>query len=331
MRLADVARHGVVSTADARALGIGTEQLRRLAREGSLLRLVRGWYAVAPDGGEPPPWRDQDRFVADRNLHRLRTAALLRSFEGRVIASHQSAVLLHGGRLWRSDLGTVHLSRTADDHSRHRLGAVLHPQVAVASATAWEGLRTVPLALAVVQVGLVPISTREGPDPMESLVAADGALHDGQITRAQLESAIELCSRHPHIEGVRLLLAHADGRHESVGETRAGHLLRCLGYAVTPQVPVVVRGVTRRGDFGIDGTDAIVEFDGLSKYGGGFVDADPAGVRRALAAEKARQSDLEDAGKELARVGWADLDHPALVKDRVDRAISRAALRRRSA
>jgi hypothetical protein len=331
MRLTDVARHGVVSTADARALGIGTDQLRRLAREGALLRLVRGWYAVAPDDGQPPPWLDQDRFVADRNLHRLRTAALLRSFEGRAVASHQSAVLLHSGRLWRSDLSTVHLSRTGDDHSRHRSGAVLHPRIDASSVTGWDGLSTLPMALAVVQVGLVPISKREGPDPLESLIAVDGALHDKQITQAQLEAAIELHRGHPHIHGVRLLLAHADGRHESVGETRTGHVLRCLGYAVTPQVPVVVRGVTRRGDFGIKGTDAIVEFDGLSKYSGGFVSADPAVVRRALAEEKARQSDLEDAGKELARVGWADLDHPALIKDRVDRAIGRAGLRRRSA
>lgn len=331
MRLSDVARHGVVSTADARSLGIGTDQLRRLVREGRLVRLTRGWYAVAPDGIQPPPWEDPDRFVAARNLHRLRTAALLRSFEGRVTASHQSAVLLHSGRLWRSDLSTVHLSRTGDDHSRHRSGAVLHPRIDASPVTGWDGLSTLPMALAVVQVGLVPISKREGPDPLESLIAADGALHDKQITRAELEEAIELHRGHPHIHGVRLLLAHADGRHESVGETRLGHGLRCLGYSVTPQVPVVVGGVTRRGDFGVNGTDAIVEFDGLSKYTGGFVSANPATVRRALAAEKARQSDLEDAGKELARVGWDDLDHPSVIKAKVDRAIARASLRRRSA
>lgn len=326
-----MARHGVVSTADARSHGIGTDQLRRLVREGYLLRLARGWYAVTPDGVQTPPWRDADRFVAARNLHRLRTAALLRSFDGRVTASHQSAVLLHGGRLWRSDLSTVHLSRTRDDHSRHRTGAVLHPQIDATPVMGWDDLSTLPMAVAVVQVGLVPISLREGPDPLESLIAADGALHDKQITRAELEAAVELHRRHPHIEGVRLLLAHADGRHESVGETRLGHGLRCLGYEFTPQVPVVVRGVTRRGDFGIKGTDAIIEFDGLSKYSGGFVAADPAAVRRAIADEKARQSDLEDAGKELARIGWVDLDDLGLIKAKVDRAIARASLRRRSA
>ena len=135
MELSDLARHGVVSTADARLLGIGTGQLQRLVRAGALLPLVRGWYAVPPGGAEPPPWQDPDRFVAARILHRLRTAALLRSFEGRVTASHQSAVVLHGGRLWRSDLDTVHLTRTHDDHSRHRRGAVLHPQVAAPTVT----------------------------------------------------------------------------------------------------------------------------------------------------------------------------------------------------
>ena len=331
MDLWDVARHGVVSTADARSLGIGTGHLRRLVLAGRLLPLVRGWYAVTPDGEEPPPWQDADRFVAARNLHLLRTAALLRSFEGRVTASHQSAVVLHGGRLWRADLDTVHLTRTADVHSRHRRGAVLHPQVDAGTVAGWDGLSTVPMAIAVVQVGLVPTSKRGGPTPMESLIAADGALHAKQITHAQLESALELHRGHPHVEGVRLLLAHADGRHESVGETRLGHVLRCLGYTATPQVPVVARGVTRRGDFGIDGTEAIIEFDGLSKYSGGFVSADPAAVRRALAEEKARQSDLEDAGKEIARVGWTDLQSPSVIRAKVDRAIDRARLRRRYA
>src|SRR5689334_20711764 len=103
MDLADVAQHGVVGTADARSLGIGTGQLRRLVRAGRLLPLVRGWYAVAPADGEAP-WRVGDQFARARALHRLRTAALLRSFEGRVTASHQSAVVLRGGRPWRADL-----------------------------------------------------------------------------------------------------------------------------------------------------------------------------------------------------------------------------------
>jgi hypothetical protein len=331
MNLSDVSRHGVVSTAEARSIGIGTGHLRRLVRAGRLLPLVRGWYAVAPGGEAPPPWQDPERFVAARHLHRLRTAALLRSFEGRVTASHQTAVVLHGGRVWRSDLDTVHLTRTGDDHSRHRRGAVIHPRVDASAVATSDGLSTVPVAIAVVQVGLVSISKDEGPKPMESLIAADGALHDGQITRGELEAALHLHRGHPHVEGVHLLLAHADGRHESAGETRLAHVLRCLGYTVTPQVPVIARGVTRRGDFGIDGTGAIIEFDGISKYSGGFASADPASVRRALLEEKARQSDLEDAGKEVARVVWADLDHPSVIKAKVDRAIDRARLRRRSA
>lgn len=111
MDLADIARHGVVSTAEARARGIGTGRLRELVRAGRLLPLVRGWYAVTPADGEAS-WRAADRFAAARSLHQLRTAALLRSFEERVTASHQSAVVVQGGRLWRADLDTVHLTHT---------------------------------------------------------------------------------------------------------------------------------------------------------------------------------------------------------------------------
>jgi hypothetical protein len=329
MDLADVAQHGVVSTADARNLGIGAGQLRLLVRAGRVLPLVRGWYAVAPADGEAP-WHGADQFATARSLHRLRTAALLRSFEGRVTASHQSAVVLRGGRLWRADLGTVHLTRTRDDHSRHRRGAVLHPRVEMAPITAPDGLSSVPMAMAVVQVGLVPIADSRSPEPMESLIAADGALHDGHATPAELEEALALHRGHPQVEGVRLLLRHADGRHESVGETRLALVLRSLGYAITPQVPVLARGVARRGDFGIDGTDVVVEFDGIAKYTNGFAQPDPLAVQRALTNEKARQSDLEDAGKEVTRVLWADLDHPSVIKARVDRAIERSK-RRRSA
>lgn len=330
MHLAEVAEHGVVAARDARGLGIGQSELRGLVRTGQLLPLVRGWYAVAPPDGAAP-WHAADPFAAARALHRLRTVALLRSFAGRVTASHQSALVLRGGRLWRADLETVHLTRTHDDHSRHRRGAVLHPALSVPPSTTSDGLSTVPLAVAVVQVGLVPTRGGRRPEPLESLIAADGALHAGAISRDQLDEALALHRRHPHVEGVRLLLRHADGRHESVGETRLAQVMRVLGYAFTPQVPVTTGRTTRRGDFGIDGTEVIVEFDGMAKYSVGTDGTDPAAIRRALKEEKARQSDLEDAGKEVARVGWADLDRPGAIKAKIDRAIDRSTLRRRPA
>jgi hypothetical protein len=327
MRLSDLAEHGVISTADARSLGIGTAELRRRARGGELLPLVRGWYAVRSADDTTAPWEGGDRFETAQLRHRLLTVALLRSFAGRAVASHQSAVVLHGGRLWRSDLGTVHLVRSADDHSRHRRQAVIHPRVGVSPVRTEDGLETVPMAMAVVQVGLTPLSVTDGPSPMESLVAADGALHDEQITQEQLQAALTLHANHPHIHGVRLLLRHADGRHESVGETRLAHALRLLHYRFTPQVKVSAGGRGWRSDFGLDDDAVFIEFDGLAKYSGGLVNPDPSKVREALAQEKWRQAQLEDSGREVVRVMWSELDDLSAIDSKVQRAVARARLR----
>lgn len=324
----DVAHHGVISTAELRELGIGPALLRQRVRAGSLLPLVRGWYAAAPPD-EPPPWEAEDQFERERNLHRLRTAALLRSFEGRVVASHGSALILHGVPLWRSDVATVHLARTLDDHSRHRKGAVIHPAVGAAPVQSPSGLLTVPVSFAVVQAGLVALAHGDDPDAMESLVAADGALRAELVTDAQLTTAVKRHEHHPHIDAVRRLLGHADGRHESVGETRLGHALRLLGWVVTPQPRLHTKGRSYRADFGLDGEKVLIEFDGLEKYLIGPADQPPKErARLAVAAQRRRQEDLEEIGYEFARVSWQDLDRPASIDAKVRAARDRARLRR---
>ncbi len=139
MQLFDLAQHGTASYADARSLGLDPSDLRRMSARGEVLRLVRGWYAVRPPTADSAPWEGADRFDTARRRHLLRTVALVRSFEGRVVASHQSALVLHGVDLWRADLDVVHLTRTTDDHSRHRRGAVIHP-----ASSSWACTRPLP-------------------------------------------------------------------------------------------------------------------------------------------------------------------------------------------
>ena len=186
MELHDLARHHVVSTRDATKLGLGPSDLRRMVKQGEIRRLIRGWYAVEPPDADRPPWEGEDEWETARAAHRLLTIALLRSFEGRVVASHQSALVLHGVRLWKSDLTTAHLCRADDDHTRRRSRAALHPACDGKPIETDEGFLTVPLATAVVQVGLCRPRSGLPPFPFESLVAADGALHDGLVTQAEL-------------------------------------------------------------------------------------------------------------------------------------------------
>ena len=262
-----------------------------------------------------------------RALHRLTTLALLRSFEGRVCASHQSALVLHGIALWRSDLSTVHVARATDDHTRHRTGAIIHPSCGVDPVTT-SGHLTVPVAVAVVQVGLRPMLGRAA-FPLESLIAADNALHSQAITRAELDEAVSRHAGHPGIRAVREQLVHADGRHESVGETRLGVVLRLLGYDSEPQVRRIVGTSTYRVDRRIRGTRVVVEFDGMSKYLPPEPSEDDfARARAALEAEKTRQDHLVDTGDDVVRVRWWQLDDLPALRARVDAAIARSGGRR---
>lgn len=331
MELHDLADHDLVSTAAAASIGVDPTGLHRLVKAGAIRRVIRGWYAVRAPGRERAPWEGADAFETTRLQHRLLTIALLKSFEGRVVASHQSALVLHGLPLWRADLDTAHLCRTNTKHTRHRPSAVIHPPVSDPPVVTTEGFRTVPVAQAVIQVGLYPADDAPRRAPMDSLIAADHALHRGLITADALNAAVRHHAHHPGIPAVRALLEHADGRHESPGESRLAHAMRMAGYRFTPQAPLP-GGRGYRGDFLLDDDPVVVEFDGLGKYSlatttaaAGSADAQ----RQNLAAEKRREEDvLRRSAHEFVRFTRHEVGNLALVRDRIDSAVARARMRR---
>jgi hypothetical protein len=331
MELHDLSEHHLVSTATAATIGVDPSGLRRLARAGSIRRVIRGWYAVRQPGEERAPWEGADAFEEARLRHRLLTIALLKSFEGRVRASHQSALVLHGIPLWQADLTTAHVCRTSSDHTRHRRSAVIHPQVTSHPVRTGEGFETVPVAHALVQVGLYPADRPAQRATMDSLIAADFALHHELTTLEALETAVDRHAHHPGIAAIRALLTDADGRHESPGETRLAHSLRRTGYRFTPQVPLP-GGRGYRGDFVLDDDPVVVEFDGLGKYSLATETAaasTSAAQRQNLAAEKRREEDvLRRSAHEFARFTWSEVDNLSLVRERIDAAVARARLRR---
>jgi hypothetical protein len=257
MDLVDIAEYDLVSAAAAVAIGIDGAGLRQRLRAGSIERVSRGWYAVWSPGAERPPWEAADVFDTARHRHRLLVTALLKSFDGRVVASHQSALVLHGIALWQADLDTAHVCRAAGDNTRHRRSAVIHPKVGAAPVRTPDGFLTVPVAHAVVQVGLYPPDDFARRTPMDGLIAADFALHHGKLTAAELEDAVSAHAHQAGISAIRSLLVHADGWHESPGETRLGHSLRRLGYRFTPQVPLPGGYF---GDFGLDDDPVVIQF-----------------------------------------------------------------------
>ncbi|OFE15844.1 hypothetical protein BA895_04840 [Humibacillus sp. DSM 29435] len=287
------ARHGVFSSAWAAAAGLDSDAVGRLVRSGRAHPLVRGWYAVGPPGDE----RDRHRLAA--------TAAYLR-LGGRARVSHHSSLVFHGLPLYRADLATVHLTRTGPGSSRNRPGVKVHPSLPMDGAA-----DRVPIAVGIVQSGLEA-------DPLTALVAADAALHRRSVTSPEIEDAVNLLSGRHGIGPVRAVLAGADTRIESPGESVLGHRLRALGWAVTPQFMVVTDLGTRYADFRIDGTRVLVEFDGKVKYGG---------ERGAdvLFAEKRREDALRRRGWLVERFVWAEIERVPLIERRIEAAVATAA------
>ncbi len=295
-------RHGVASVADLRGAGLGRRTVMAMVKAGVLTPLTHGWYASGPvpDDGE---------------RHVLTTRAMLRSHEGRAVAAHHSALLLLGLPTLGADLRVIRMARRTPGPTRVkpslRLGRAVPPEL--------QDAETVTPALAAVQHGL-------SAGPLSALVAADGALHAGIITRTDLDDAVAHVHGHPFSQGVAKMLRHADGRHESPGETRLAYALRLLGIAASPQVRIP--GSNAIVDFLVDQAPVVIEFDGKVKYGRGADELDPFGRRRegrdVLWHEKQREDRLRELGYEVVRVTWSDLDSPEELAARIRRAVARS-------
>lgn len=262
------------------------------------MRLARGRYAVCPG-----PQRPEDEHVA-------RTRAALLAVTGRAAASHHSAVLLHGLPVHGVDLSMVHLVRLADRHTRRSAGVVSHAPARGAVITAVNGCPGVDAATALTQLamlhGIVP-----------AVVSADAALHRGLVTQAELGRAVNRVRGVPGSKAAGHMLRHADGRSESVGETRLRLALLVLDIHVVPQYEIREAGrLVARVDFLARGTRVVVEFDGLVKYRGGDGE-------QALVAEKLREDRIRSLGYEVVRVTWADLSRPQWIAARVRAAMAR--------
>lgn len=296
----------VISAADARRAGLDAEAIARHHRSGRLVRLTRGWYAVRPP-------RDA------RDRHSLIATALGRAYAGRAFVSHHSALVLLDLPTYDVDLGTVHLTRRCADSgappprvAARRAGLVLHQPVAgvvppLATTIRGAGRPAyVPTELAVVQAGLTG-------SPLSALVAADAALHRDLVSDPALAAAARALQGHAGIGPVRAILAQADGRIESPGESVAGFIVRGMGLQLEPQFELEMGGRRLRADFRVLGTRVLLEFDGAVKYA--------SGDGRVLFEEKRREDALRRAGWVVVRIVWADLGDHAALRQRVWEAV----------
>jgi hypothetical protein len=306
------AQDGVVLRRQALDAGLDSEDFRELLRGRALVRLRRGAYTTSE------LWADLD----DAGRHILCCRAVLLALDRPAVLSHTSAAAVLGLPLWDVDLTTVHVTR-ADLHSARLESGVEHhsAQLDEDQIVQAHGMYVTRPARTVVDVA------REC--GFESgVVTADAALHAGLIDRDEL---LRTHGEMAHWRGARVagrVLSFADGRSESVGESRARVCFATVGLP-KPELQYKVTLDT--------GKDAFLDFYFVAERTGGEFDgqlkyrvpprAGQAAVEQVLWRERQREEAIRRAGHELCRLVWSDLGHPMRVRERFLNAF--AAARRR--
>ncbi len=290
------APHGLRTSRELDAAGLGVLAVRALVRSGVLIRVTTGYFALAqPAVGEVAALVRRGRAIESR-------------YDGRAVISHHVAVAAHGLPLLKVPMSTAHLTYRRGGSYRIRADCVVHAAPAGQDLAAGESL---PLAEALVQCGAT-----WGVDPF--VVAADAAIHKGLVNSAELERVVAARKEAPHHPTLVRALRLVDGLSESPGESLARLRIGALGHRLRSQVETVARGRRYRIDLVIEGTRVAIEFDGMGKY------ADP----RALRAEKAREEDLRVSGWIVVRLQWSEVDRPEVIRQRINWALAEDARRR---
>lgn len=139
------------------------------------------------------------------------------------------------------------------------------------------------------------------------VAAADYVLHAGMASREALEAELEAAKRSPGLRRARLVVAHADERAESVGESLSRAQMIELGLSV----PVLqhefydAAGFIGRTDFWWPELGIAGEFDGEVKFGRELAASDE-DAREALWREKQREDRLRRQVEGIARWTWKE-------------------------
>lgn len=292
----------------ALAQGYVDDEISRLRRRGEWTALQRGAYVL---GDVPAELRSRHLLAVHATVAGLRTPGVI---------SHASAAALHGLPLWAVPLRRVHITRHPPARSDE--GARLRSHVArlpAGDVVAVEDVLVTSPARTVVDLA------RELPFA-PALAIADAALFGRLTTVDQLRTVLEEAGGTRGARAARRVVKAADGRSESVGESRSRAIMMQLGLP-TPDLQVEVRtpggGLIGRCDFCWREARLLGEFDGRVKYGRLLRPGQDPG--EAVFLEKQREDAMRDEGWGMVRWIWRELDAPIALGRRIDRRLLAAA------
>lgn len=294
----------------ALAEGWSDDEIARRLRSSELTRLRPGAY-IPPSAARDPAQR-----------HRGLVTATLEALRRPAVVSHQSAGVLLGLPLWGVPLGRVHVTRRPPAPTE--VGRRLHCHAARLpddDVVTVDGVAvTSPLRTALDLARTLPFEP--------AVATLDAWLFRRRLTAAELGARAVDLGRLPGARAAMRAVRFADGRAESVGESRSRVLLSHLGLMPsTLQLEVHdTDGVfLGRTDFAWEAEGVVGEFDGRVKYGRLLRPGqDPGDV---VFAEKLREDALRDQDRGVVRWIWRELT-PQVLGPRVHRALERGRRRR---
>ncbi|MGY1805440.1 hypothetical protein ACI78T_19320 [Blastococcus sp. SYSU D00922] len=275
---------------DAVRSGFSDDELGRLVRAGELARLRRGAYV---DSTLPPDAAANHRLLVRATLAGLRRPA---------VVSHQSAAVLLGLPLWDVPLDRVHVTRCPPAwNSSARLLCCHVARLDDREVVEVDGvLVTGPVRTALDLARSLPHEA--------AVVALDAALRMGLLSHEELRLRLLDVAGAPGSRSAARAVSFADGRSESVGESRSRVVLARWKLAPSAlQFEVLSRQgrLIGRTDFAWEEHRLVGEFDGRVKYGRLLRPGHEAGD--AVFQEKLREDEIRDEGWGVVRWTWGDL------------------------
>ena len=304
--------HGILLRRDAIAAGTTDDALKRAVRVGFLVRIRQGVYVLRNI------WEEADSVAR----HRLLLEGARQLYDDNVAASHVSACIEQGGPNWGLDLTSVHFTSLYGKGERSAALVVHHRgELLVNDLTRDErGWLTAPTRSA--------LDTATLADLEPAVAVLDWYVQAGLTTLTALFDAYDQRMRAwPDSLRLRHVLGLADGRAESVGETRTRLMLRAARVPA-PIAQYEIRHpsglLAGRVDFAWPEFKVMLEFDGAVKYHRFRRPGET--IEQTVIREKQREDMLRElTGWSMIRITWADLAHPEATVARILRAMRLAA------